>query len=477
MSRAKAQPNILFILIDDLGCRDLACFGSTFYETPNLDRLSEQGVRFENAYASCPVCSPTRASIMSGKYPARVGVTQWIGGKSQGRLQDVPYLHYLPLEEKSVAAALRDGGYQTWHIGKWHLGDEPFYPEHHGFDVNIGGCARGSPGSTGYFAPYTVPIADAKPGEYLTDRLTDEAIRLIRKRGRKPFFMHLSHYAVHTPLMAPQALVDKYERKARALGLDQIDPLAVGDMHPPLHKQHEPVRRRLIQSHAVYAAMVENLDWNIGRVLASLDEEGIAGNTLVVFTSDNGGLSTSEGSPTCNLPFREGKGWNYEGGTRVCQIARWPGVVRPRTRCFTPVTSTDFYPTFLKAAGLPLRPQQHCDGVSLMPLLRGKDALKRQAIFWHYPHYSNQGGAPAASVVSGDWKLVQLFEDNRIELFNLRADPSEQVNRAAAEPTRARRLLGLLKAWQRQVEAKFPEPNPDYAPPPVRPRIPNNAHV
>lgn len=479
MRQASGKPNILFILIDDLGCCDLTGFGSTFYETPNLDRLAEQGVVFENAYASCPVCSPTRASIMSGKYPARVGVTQWIGGKSEGKLKDVPYLHYLPLEEKSLATALREGGYRTWHVGKWHLGDEPFYPEHHGFDVNIGGCHLAQPGAGGYFAPYRIPIPEAPAGEYLTDRLTDEAIRLIRGRGDKPFFMHLSHYAVHTPLQAPQALIEKYERKAHALGLDRLDPIVEGEPHSAMHKRQEPIKRRMLQSHPVYAAMVENLDWNIGRVLAALEEEGIADETLVVFTSDNGGLSTSEGSPTCNLPYREGKGWNYEGGTRVCQFARWPGVVRPRTRCFTPVTSTDFYPTFLKAAGLPLLPKQHCDGVSLMPLLKGKDKLARKAIYWHYPHYSNQGGSPAASMVSGNWKLVELFETGALELFNLQADPSEQCNLAEAEPDRVREMARLLKAWQRRVQARIPEPNPDdpsNAVPSQRPLVPNNAH-
>lgn len=458
------QPNILFILIDDLGCRDLTCFGSTFYETPNLDRLSAQGVRFENAYAACPVCSPTRASIMSGKYPARVGVTQWIGGSAEGKLKDVPYLHYLPLEEKSVASALREGGYQTWHVGKWHLGDKAFYPEHHGFDVNIGGCHSGQPGKNGYFSPYNVPVPPGPDGEYLTDRLTHEAIGLIRNRAKdRPFFLHLSHYAVHTPLAAPKALIEKYEHKARAMHLDAVDPFVDGEPHPCLHKRKEPVRRRMIQSNVVYAAMVENLDWNIGRVLTALEEEGLRENTLVVFTSDNGGLSTSEGSPTCNLPYNEGKGWMYDGGVRVCQIARWPGVVQPRTRCFTPVTSTDFYPTFLEAAGLPLLPKQHCDGVSLMPLLRGRDQLEREAIFWHYPHYSNQGDAPAAAVVCGNWKLIEHFEDDRVELFDVAADPSEMQDVAAAEAPRAARMLALLKAWQREVEAKIPEANPNPA--------------
>lgn len=470
------KPNILLLLIDDLGCRDLTCFGSTFYETPNLDRLAGEGVRFENAYASCPVCSPTRASIMSGKYPARVGITQWIGGKTEGKLQDVPYLHYLPLEETSVATALREGGYQTWHVGKWHLGDEPFYPEQHGFDINIGGCHAGSPGQGGYFSPYsTLPVTPGPEGEYLTDRLTDEAIRLIQQKSDQPFFLHLSHYAVHTPIMAPPALVEKYRQKAHAMGLNQMEAYVEGEYHPCLHKQEQRVKRRMIQSDVIYAAMMENLDWNIGRLIDALDAEGLREDTLIFFTSDNGGLSTSEGSPTCNLPYLEGKGWAFEGGTRVCQFARWPGVIQPRTVCTEAVTSTDFYPTFLEAAGLPLRPEQHCDGVSLMPLLKGADTLGRKAIYWHYPHYSNQGGTPAASMVSGDWKLIEFFEDGKLLLFNLRDDPSEFHNVAAQEPDRTAAMHAALKAWRIDVEARIPEPNPDYEKKLKRPAVPNNA--
>ena len=470
------RPNILFILIDDLGCRDLSGFGSTFYETPNLDRLMEQGMKFERAYAAAPVCSPTRASIMTGKYPARVGVTQWIGGASEGRLKDVPYLHYLPLEEKSIATALRGEGYHTWHVGKWHLGDEPFYPEHHGFDVNIGGCHHGHPPS-GYFAPYApVPIADAPDGEYLTDRLTDEAIRLIRGRGDKPFFLHLSHYAVHIPLQAPAHLITKYKEKAKRLGLDRINPLVDGGPVPFIDTTGERIVRRMFQSDPVYAAMVENLDWNIGRVLDALDEEGIAGETLVVFTSDNGGLSTAQGAPTCNLPCVEGKGWNFEGGTRVCQIARWPSVIPPHSATAVPVTSTDFYPTFLDAAGLDPDPAQHVDGVSLLSLMKGQEAvLPRDAIYWHYPHYSGQGGTPAASMVEGDWKIIEFFETGVFVLFNLRDDPSEQQNLATQEPERLARMAAKLKTWQREMETKIPEPNPAWEAALRRPAIPNNA--
>ena len=474
------QPNIIVFLIDDLGWRDLACYGSSFYETPNLDRLARQGMQFTNAYASCPVCSPTRASIMSGKYPARVGVTQFIGGHNNGKLKDVPYLHYLPQEETSVASALRDGGYQTWHIGKWHLGDAPFYPEKHGFDINIGGFEWGAP-KNGYFSPWGMHgLPDAAEGTYLTDHLTDHAVRLLEERNPdRPFFMDFSHYAVHTPLQAPEHLVEKYRRKAERMHLDAVDPIAVGETIPkvlPDGRQPPPVKRRLFQSHPVYAAMVESMDTSIGRVLDKLDAEGLTDNTLVVFTSDNGGLATAEGSPTCNLPLAEGKGWNYEGGTRVCQIMRWPSRIPAHTLCRTPVTSTDFYPTFLEAAQLPLRPAQHCDGISLMPLLEQTGELDREAIFWHYPHYANQGGTPAASVVCGRWKLIQFFEDDHLELYDIEDDISEARDLAAVETGIAKRLKKLLADWQEDVEAKFPEPNPD-APPPQTPETPNNAHV
>ncbi len=471
------KPNIVFFLIDDLGWRDLACYGSTFYETPNLDRLASQGMLFTDAYASCPVCSPTRASIMSGKYPARVGVTQYIGGSAEGKVKDVPYLHYLPLEEKSLATALREQDYQTWHVGKWHLGDADFHPQHHGFDVNVGGCHMGCP-YNGYFSPWGIEhLEDGPEGEYLTDRLTDEAIRLIKGRNQKPFFLNFCHYAVHTPIQSPPDLVQKYERKAAAMGLDQVQAIVEGEYFPCLHKQDQRVQRRMLQSDPAYAAMIENLDASIGRVLNVLDEEGLTDNTIVVFTSDNGGLSTAEGSPTCNFPLAEGKGWNYEGGTRVCQIVKWPGRVRPGSRCAVPVTSTDFYPTFLEACEAPLIPEQHVDGVSLMPLITESGAINREAIYWHYPHYGNQGGAPAASLISGRWKLIEFFEDNRFELYDLEHDLSEKNNLAAAEPKVVERLSRMLKDWQQEIEAKIPEPNPEYEAKLKRPKVANNACV
>jgi len=463
---ATEQPNLLFILADDLGWMDLTCYGSSFYETPNLDRLAGEGMRFTDAYASCPVCSPTRASIMSGKYPARVGVTQYIGGHTVGRLCDVPYMHNLPMNERSIAAALRDGGYQTWHVGKWHLGERATWPDRHGFDANVAGCGWGMP-MNGFFSPWGCPtIEDGPEGQHLTDGLTDAAIDLIRQRDpERPFFLNLSHYAVHTPIQAPDELVEKYRQKADRLGLKDEEALEPGEYDTAQHRLGKRIIRRKFQSHATYAAMVEHMDAAIGRVMDELDAQGLADNTLIVFTSDNGGLATAEGSPTCNLPLSEGKGWMYEGGNRVCQIARWPGVIEPGSESTEPCTSPDWYPTLLAAAGLPLEPQQHADGVNLMPLLRG-EPFQRGPIFWHYPHYSNQGGRPAASVRDGDWKLIKFFEDDKLELYNLRDDIGEQHDLSQAEPDRTADLHARLQQWQDEVEALIPRPNPNYIPPP-----------
>jgi arylsulfatase A-like enzyme len=400
---------------------------------------------------------------MTGKYPATVGLTNWIPGNPRGRLLEVPYLQYLPLSEKSLASALREGGYATWHVGKWHLGTEPYWPLRHGFDVNVGGGMMGSPRS--YFSPYQNPtLPDGPAGEYLTDRLTDEAIRLIRNRDGRPFFLNLWHHAVHTPIQAPRDLVEKYRLKAAAAGLDRSSPFVEGEHFPCEHKKHQRVIRRMFQSNPAYAAMVRNLDENIGRLLRVLDEEAIADNTIVIFTSDNGGLATSEGSPTCNAPLAEGKGWMYEGGTREPLLVRWPGVVPADAVCAVPVTSTDFYPTLLEAANLPLIPHQHVDGVSILPLLRGQAAPGREAIFWHYPHYSNQGGTPGCSVRSGDYKLIEFFEDHSVELYNLREDVGEDNDLSRDLPEVTDRLRTMLREWLVRVDAKIPQPNPAFIP-------------
>ncbi len=399
---------------------------------------------------------------MTGKYPANVGITNYIPGNAWGKLMGVPYFHELPRGETTIADAMRSGGYQTWHVGKWHLGPEGNWPDDRGFDVNIAGGHWGMP-QKGFFSPYHMHrLEDGPEGEYLTDRLTSEALSLIRGRGDLPFFLHFAHYAVHTPIQAPAELVEKYKQKAAALGLDQQEEFEEGEFFSCLHKKDQRIKRRLLQSNPTYAAMIENLDSNIGRVLAALEEEGIADNTLVIFTSDNGGLSTAEGSPTCNAPLLEGKGWMYEGGNRVCQIMRWPGVIRAGSTTGVPVTSTDFFPTCLEAAGLALMPQQHEDGVSLVPLMRGGDRLEREAIFWHYPHYSNQGDTPACAVRAGDWKLIEHFEDGRLELFNLREDLGEMRDLAGAEPHRVERMYRQLDDWRQSIEARIPDVNPDY---------------
>ncbi|NQU10442.1 sulfatase-like hydrolase/transferase, partial [bacterium] len=317
-------PNILFILIDDMGWRDLGCYGSTFYETPVIDRLAADGMLFTDAYAACPVCSPTRASLLTGKYPANVGVTDWIdwglrNHPARGRLIDAPYIDHLPATEHTLAAALGAGGYQTWHVGKWHLGGPDYYPEAHGFAVNVGGNEWGCPcGPTGYFAPWALPNLpgdDLPPGTFLDDHLTNRAIELIRRRDpARPFFLNLWYYLVHTPIQAAAALIEKYQRKSTELGLDRLEPFREGEPFPTEHKAHLRVLRRLVQSDPVYAAMIETLDRNVARVLDTLREAGIDRDTIVIFTSDNGGLSTAEGSPTCNAPLAEGKGWMYEGG-------------------------------------------------------------------------------------------------------------------------------------------------------------------
>lgn len=463
-------PNILLILVDDLGWRDLGCYGSTFYETPHIDRLCAQGMRFTDAYAAAPVCSPTRASILTGKYPATLSLTDWIdwGGfvhPARGKLIDAPYIDQLPLHEWSLAKALRAAGYHAWHVGKWHLGGEGYYPDRHGFDNNIGGCAWGLP-THGYRSPWDIPtLPNGPPGEDLTDRLTDEAIRLIRTNDGWPFFLNLWHYAVHTPLQASTDLTQKYTAKAQALGLDQQPALTEGAYFPCEHKRDQRITRRTVQGDPIYTAMVEHLDNNIGRLLQAVDDAGLDEQTLVICTSDNGGLATAEGSPTSNAPLAEGKGWTYEGGVRVPLIMRWTGTVAPGSVCTVPVTSPDFYPTLLEIAQGQLPLGQHCDGISLLPLLHGTGTLDREAIFWHYPHYGNQGGTPSTAVRSGAYKLIEFFEDRRLELYDLAYDIGETRDLAAEQPDIVAHLHALLVDWREQTEARVPAPNPDYTVP------------
>ncbi|MDZ8171180.1 sulfatase [Microbacterium xanthum] len=450
---AQDRPNVILIVVDDLGAVDLACTGSDFYETPHLDALAASGMRFTDAYASAPVCSPTRASLLTGKSPARVGVTQYIGGFATGALRDVPYFRELPEDEYTLARALADAGYASWHVGKWHLGPRRTWPDRHGFEVNIGGCHMGSP--TTYHSPYGIETLEEGPeGEYLTDRLTNEAITLIRERDARPFFLNLWHYAVHTPIEPPGGLSAKYEAKARRMGRD-LDVLRDEEEMPTWHLRGVHVRRRQRQGDPDYAAMVEHLDACVGRLLDALDDEGIRENTLIIFTSDNGGLATAEGSPTSNLPLAEGKGWMQEGGVRIPLLVSMPGVVPHASISEVPAISADIYPTVLGMCGLPLLPEQHVDGVDLSSHWRGRPA-ERGPLFWHYPHYANQGGTPGAAVRDGRYKLIRLYEDDTELLFDLEADVSEQHDLCAVLPGEADRLRRLLDTWIEDVGGLIP---------------------
>lgn len=449
------RTNVVFILADDLGWADTGCYGSTFYQTPNLDRLAKQGMRFTDAYAACNVCTPTRASIMTGKFPARLHITDWLPGRPNRpdqKLNRPKFQMFLPLEEVTLAEALKEGGYQTAFIGKWHLGESTnYWPEHQGFDCNIGGCSLGHPPS--YFSPYHIPnLSDGPKGEYLNKRLTDEALRFLESAAKNehPFLLYFAHYAVHTPLQARSEVVEKYQEKAGKLP----------STTPEFLTDHGR-RVRQVQNHPVYGAMVDSLDESVGRVLNKLKELGMETNTIVIFTSDNGGLSTAEGTPTSNLPLRTGKGWGYEGGVREPLIIRWPGVTESGSVSRGQVISTDYYPTILQMLGLPLRPRQHMDGESIVPLLKG-GVLSERPLFWHYPHYSNQGGSPHGAVRLGDYKLIEWYEDMRVELYNLKDDAGEHHDLTGENPSKARELVKLLHDWRRQVKAQMPTPNPNY---------------
>ena len=464
---ATRPPNVVFFLADDLGAMDVGANNpASFYETPHLDRLAASGLRFTAGYAANPVCSPTRYSLLTGRYPTRAGITDWLVGTREGRFRPAALADRMPLEERTLAEALREAGYRTFFAGKWHLGlSAECWPEAQGFEVNKGGWSAGGPyGGRQYFSPYGNPrLEDGPDGEHLPDRLATEAVRFIESHRDEPFLVYLSFYSVHTPLMGRPDLVAKYEAKVKRLGLQ--DAFAPEEQVWP---GAEPRLVRTVQSHAVYAAMVEAMDEAVGKVLDRLAALGLDGNTIVVFTSDNGGLATSEGSPTSNLPFRGGKGWLYEGGIREPFLIRAPGVTRPGATSDVPALSTDFYPTLLDLLGLPSRPAQHRDGVSLGPVLRGGRALARDALFWHYPHYSNQGGFPGGAVRQGRWKLIERYEGGRVQLFDLVADPGERHDLAASEPVRVRDLRARLHAWYRDVGARFLEPK-DGGPPPWRP--------
>lgn len=432
-------PNIVLILVDDMGWTDVGCFGSKFYETPNIDRLAAQGMRFTDAHSSCTVCSPTRASLLTGQYPARLHITDWIAGhvRPKAKLRVPDWTMHLPLETMNIARMLTSAGYATASIGKWHLGGEEFWPEKQGFGLGLGGTDRGQPPS--YFSPYRIAtLPDGPPGEFLSDRLTQEAVKFVERNRDRPFFLYLPHFAVHTPLMGKPAVIEKYKRKAQ-----------------PDAPHHNPV----------YAALVESVDDSVGVLQAKLDELKLADRTIILFTSDNGGLIGNPAKPvTSNVPLRAGKGSVYEGGVRVPMIVKWPGTVRPGSVCDTPVISADFYPTLLAMAGVRNEPRHTMDGESIEPLLRQSGTLHRDAIYWHYPHYHPGGATPYGAIRLGDFRLVEFYEDNHVELYNLKDDLGETRDLAAQLPDKATQLRERLKAWRQSVGAQMPAPNPDYDP-------------
>ncbi len=459
--RRRNRPNFVFILIDDMGWRDAGCYGSIFYETPNIDRLASEGMLFTDAYAASPVCSPTRASILTGKHPARVGITDWIPGMDpkNKKLIGPQDLDHLPLEEVTIAEVLKDAGYATGFFGKWHLGDRGYFPENQGFDINKGGHWAGQPAS--YFYPYKnkrkrwdVPgLEGGRSGEYLTDRLTDEAIKFIEKNRNRPFFVYLSHYAVHTPIQSKKELEEKYRKKLSMMKRES---------GPDYLPEHNSMTKQK-QDDPAYAGMIQSVDESVGRIMMRLRDLNLEKSTIIIFMSDNGGLTTLPGkwrSPTSVVPLRAGKGWLYEGGIREPMIIKWPGAVKPGTICSEPVISMDFYPTILEMAGLPLMPEQHVDGKSLVVLLRQNGSINRKTLFFHYPHYHGSGGVPSGAVRCGDFKLIEWFEDGSVELYNLREDIGERRNLANKMKSKRDELLRMLHEWRMKLSAGMVRPNP-----------------
>jgi arylsulfatase A-like enzyme len=465
--------NVIFIVADDLGYMDVGFNNpDTFYDTPSLNSLATESMVMTDGYAASPVCSPTRSSILTGQYPARTRNTDYFGGpngfnklpddltdlsqmnfKWMGKrpLLPAPYIETLAHEHITLAEYFKARGYATMHAGKWHLGDKGSWPKDHGFDINMGGVRGGGPYSGDkYFSPYENPnLPNGPKGEHLPDRLASEVAKFITKNKDEPFFVYLPFYSVHTPLMAPEELVAKYEAKRKKLGLE------------PVFEPEFPRENRTIQEHAIYAGMVEAMDSAVGKVMQAVENNGLKENTIVIFFSDNGGLSTSEGSPTSNLPYRAGKGWAYEGGVREPTLVSWPGKIKAGQNS-TPIISTDFYPTLLELCGLDLLPWQHVDGTSFAKILKEPEAdFEREPLFWHYPHWGNQGGIPFSAIRDGDWKLIKFYYKKGVELYNLDRDPKEHFNLAKQNPAKVKELSAKLEDILKETDAIMPIVNPD----------------
>lgn len=463
-STAKERPNILFIIVDDLGWNDISCMGSTYYETPNIDKIANRGLRFTDAYASCQVSSPSRSSVMTGKYPTNTGVTDWIGEKSgeawrslgrHSKLLPADYEHEMKLEEFTIAEALQAEGYRTFFAGKWHLGDTPeYWPENQGFEINKGGWASGGP-KGGYFSPYKNPRLENGPnGENLSLRLANETIEFIAERAKQdePFFAFLSFYAVHGAIQCTQPKWDYFRRKAIKQGIAPIG-FAVDRTLPV----------RLNQDNPVYAGLISQMDDAVGMVLHTLRQLRIEDNTLIVFTSDNGGVVAGDSNSSCLYPLRGGKGRQWEGGIRVPILLAGPGVTRGT--CSAPISGIDFYPTILDYIGASIPVQQKVDGRSFKSLIQNpKDITSwmNRPLFWHYPHYGNQGGEPSSIIRHGDWKLIHYYEDGRDELYNLRRDIGEHYPVNNIFPDKVKELRTTLDTWLKQTNARMPIADPLY---------------
>ncbi len=500
-TKQKKPPNIIFFLVDDLGWTDLGCYGSNFYETPHIDALAKGGVRFTNAYAACHVCSPTRASILTGKYPATINLTDWLPGRREfpfQKFRNAIINSHLPFEEVTIAEALKEVGYQTAIFGKWHLGEDPSNPMAHGFDLHIPGWAKGWP-NMGYFAPFGLNgLEDSKAGEYLTDRLTDEALKYIESNKEKPFFLYMSHYAVHDPIQGRKDLVKKYTRKL-AMRSEDNSPKYILEGNPdnpqnPSQAElkklinsnaYEPykilpnqiVKVKQKQNNVEFAGMVESMDESLGRILEKLKELGLEDNSIIFFYSDNGGMAAANvGNPrriipddkqdmaysTSNLPLRGAKGWLYEGGIRVPLIVKWPGEGKKGIDCSVPVTSVDMFPTILNMAGASEQISDDKEGVDISPLVKG-EKMKKRPIYWHFPHYSNHGmQSPGGAIRDGDYKLLEYFENGTVQLFNLKNDIGEHQDLSETELETTEELKEKLHMWREMVGARMMELNPDY---------------
>ena len=451
-SNEDMKPNVIFILVDDLGWNDLGYTGSKFYESPNIDTLSNYSFQFTNAYSASPVCSPTRASIMTGKHPSRVNITDWIPGNDP---KDKPLLgpqdlDGLPHEEITIAEELKSSGYNTFYIGKWHLGSEGSYPEDHGFDINIGGFEKGSP-MGGYYSPYKNPkLSDGPEGEYLTDRLTNEALGLINNRdARKPFALFLSFYNVHTPIQANLEHVDYFKEKLSKMNDNIVRTRGEGE-----------ALTRLNQTDAEYASMVYAVDKNLGKLFKTLKDNDLYENSLIIFTSDNGGLSTLRRvAPTSVYPLRAGKGWLYEGGIKIPQLIKLPGNIEKEIVDDITV-SYDIFPTILDVAGI--RNENEIDGISLIPRLLEKSKIDRENIYWHFPHYHGSLWKPGSAIRSGDWKLIFDYESNEAKLFDLKEDPSELNDISNLFNEEKERLITELEKMKKETNANAVIVNPKY---------------